>query len=412
MFDYRRLFKRRTLLQINTVVNSGSTGRIAEGIGKVVTNSGWRSFIAYGRWANSSQSELIKIGTKVDFFNHALKSYLFDCQGLASNGATKKLIYQIERLKPDIIHLHNIHGYYLNYPILFDYLSKASIPVVWTLHDCWPITGHCAHFSYVKCERWKVQCKQCPNQKSYPISWCFDNSYQNYLLKKRYFTSVPNLVLVSVSNWLNDLVHDSFFENQILRQIYNGIDTNFFRPIKRSDALLDEYGIPTKNFVLGVTNIWDKRKGLLDFIQLREVLPNFYSIVLVGLNKRQISALPHGIIGIQRTENVESLRRMYSNALAFINPTWEDNFPTTNLEALACGTPVITYRTGGSPEAVTPKTGFVVEQGDLAGIVSAVKTIAQKGKSIYVDACRERVVKYFDQNDRFREYLRLYQTLL
>lgn len=404
--------KKPVLLQINVVANSGSTGRIAEGIGQMAIKAGWESYIAYGRWANPSQSELIKVGTKRDVYSHVLQTRLFDRHGLASKVATKKLIRQVGQIKPDVIHLHNVHGYYLNYPLLFSYLAETGIPVVWTLHDCWAFTGHCAYFSYVGCEKWKEQCGRCPNKKDYPASWGLDNSTDNYRLKKKFFTSMPNLTLVPVSGWLDSLLPDSFLRNYVSRRIYNGIDTVAFRPVETSDAVLERYGIPTTYFVLGVTNVWDQRKGLRDFIRLREILPDSYSIVLVGLSKQQISGLPQGMIGIRHTERMESLRELYSGALAFVNLTWEDNFPTTNLEALACGTPVITYRTGGSPEAVTLETGFVVSQGDLKEVVQAIGQIARKGKAVYTDVCRKRAIRYFDKEKRFEEYIGLYQSLL
>lgn len=401
-----------TLLQINSVANTGSTGRIAEGIGQTAIKAGWKSFIAYGRYAYSSQSELIKIGNKWDIWNHVLQTRLFDKHGLTSKGSTKKLIQRIEQIKPDIIHLHNIHGYYLNYPVLFEYLSPSNIPVVWTLHDCWPFTGHCAYFSYLGCEKWKLQCKHCPNLKEYPTSFGLDNSNTNYLLRKKYFTSISNLTLVPVSDWLENLVHQSFLKKCYSQRIYNGVDTAIFHPMPTSNSILNKYPIPNSNFVLGVANVWEKRKGLQDFIQLRKFLPAFYSIVLVGLNSRQITELPNGIIGIQRTENIEQLRDLYASALAFVNPTWEDNFPTTNLESLACGTPVITYRTGGSPEAISPETSFVVEQGDIQGMVNAIEKICQEGKENYSKACRDRAVRYFNKEERFQEYIDLYNQIL
>lgn len=401
-----------TLLQINSVANTGSTGRIAEGIGLAAIKAGWKSYIAYGRYANPSRSELIKIGNKWDIWNHVLQTRLFDRHGLVSKQATKRLIQQIEEIKPDIIHLHNIHGYYLNYPILFEYLSKTNIPVVWTLHDCWPFTGHCAYFSYINCEKWKWQCKQCMNKKEYPTSLGLDNSNTYYLLRKKHFTSISNLTLVPVSDWLENLVRQSFLQNYQLKRIYNGVDTAIFHPMPTSNSILNKYSIPNSNFVLGVANVWEKRKGLQDFIQLRKILPTSYSIVLVGLNSRQIAELPNGIIGIQRTENVEQLRNLYASALAFVNPTWEDNFPTTNLESLACGTPVITYRTGGSPEAISPETGFIVEQGNIQGMVNAIEKICQEGKATYSKACRDRAVRYFNKEKQFQEYINLYNQIL
>lgn len=400
------------LLQINSVVNTGSTGRIAESIGQTAIKAGWKSYIAYGRYANPSQSELIKIGNKWDIWNHVLQTRLYDRHGLASKQSTKNLIRQIEEIKPDIIHLHNIHGYYLNYPILFDYLLKTNVPVVWTLHDCWAFTGHCAYFSNIGCEKWKRQCENCPNSKSYPASIGFDNSVINFRLKREYFFALSKLVFVPVSSWLDELVRQSFLEDCITKQIYNGIDSSVFCPIETLNMLFPQYGMSRWGFVLGVANGWGKRKGLQDFIRLRNLLPEEYLIVLVGLNQHQIKELPHGIIGIQRTENIEQLRELYASALAFVNPTWEDNFPTTNLEALACGTPVITYRTGGSPEAISPETGFVVEQGDIQGMVNAIKKICQEGKETYSKACRDRAVRYFNKEERFQEYIDLYNQIL
>ena len=401
-----------SLLQINSVANTGSTGRIAEGIGQTAIKAGWKSYIAYGRYANPSQSELIKIGNKWDVYNHVLQTRLFDRHGLASKSATKKFVKQIEKIKPDIIHLHNIHGYYLNYSVLFEYLSKTNIPVVWTLHDCWVFTGHCAYFSYLRCEKWKQQCKQCMNKKAYPTSLGLDYSDTNYLLKRKYFTSIPDLTLVPVSDWLDSLVRQSFLKNCHSKRIYNGVDTNIFHPISMFNSILNKYSIPNSNFVLGVANVWEKRKGIQDFMQLRKFLPASYLIILVGLNSQQIAELPQGIIGIQRTENAEQLRELYASALAFVNPTWEDNFPTTNLEALACGTPVITYRTGGSPEAISPETGFIVEQGDIQGMVSAIEKICQEGKDTYSKACRYRAVRYFNKEERFQEYIDLCNQIL
>lgn len=190
------------LLQINSIVNSGSTGRIAEEIGQTAIKAGWDSYIAYARKYGSSNSKLIKIGNNIDIKMHGLKTRMFDKHGLASKNATRNFITEIEKIKPDIIHLHNIHGYYINIEILFKYLKYSNIPIVWTLHDCWPITGHCTHFAFIGCEKWKSQCNNCPQKNSYPSSWLFDRSEKNFNLKKELFTSLPNLTLVPVSKWL------------------------------------------------------------------------------------------------------------------------------------------------------------------------------------------------------------------
>lgn len=401
-----------TILQINVTVNYNSTGRIAEDIGHLAIKKGWKSYIAYGRYPRKSLSQLIYIGSKKDTYIHALFTRLFDRHGLASKKATLQLIENIEKIKPNIIHLHNIHGYYLNYPILFRYLCNLSIPIVWTLHDCWAFTGHCVHFEFIGCERWKKGCYNCPQKRNYPRSIGLDRSYKNYFDKKTYFTSNRNLTIVTVSNWLLNLVSQSFLKSNRLKQIYNGVDLNVFSPYLNNEEILKKYNIKTKFYILGVTNVWTERKGLKDFIKLKDKIPNDCTIVLVGLTLQQLKALPEGIIGIQRTENITQLAQLYSAAILYLNLTYEDNFPTTNIEALACGTPVLTYKTGGSIEAVTDSTGFVVEQGDLDMVISAIKIVKNKGKNYYSQRCRKRAINYFDKEERYQEYFNLYNELL
>lgn len=402
----------RSIFQLNSVINSSSTGRIAEEIGQLAIKNEWKSYIAYGRNERESQSERIKIGNDLDIKWHGLQTRLFDRHGLASKKATIGLVEKIQEIKPDIIHLHNLHGYYLNIEILFHYLANADIPVVWTLHDCWPMTGHCSHFSFIGCDKWKTQCDHCPQKKEYPASYLIDRSSKNYQLKKELFTSVPKMTLVPVSNWLADIVKDSFMKGYPIKTIYNGVDTTVFSPCSNTETR-QRYKIPKNTFVmLGVASIWSQRKGLKDFVRLSESLKDDEIIILVGLSNQQMKHLPPKILCISRTENVHQLAELYSLADVFINPTWEDNFPTTNIEALACGTPVITYRTGGSPEAITSETGFVVEQGDLKGIRNAIDTIKSKGKAFYVGACRERAVRMFNKNKRYTEYLQLYEQML
>ncbi|WP_085537633.1 glycosyltransferase [Massilibacteroides vaginae] len=400
------------LIQINSVINSGSTGRIAEEIGQLAITHGWTSYIAYGRNDSESNSRKIKIGNSCYIRWHGIQTRLFDKHGLASKSATRQLIKQIEIIKPDIIHLHNIHGYYLNIEILFNYLASIDTPIVWTLHDCWPITGHCSHFSYVECEKWKTQCFSCPQKQEYPGSLFFDRSRQNFILKKNLFTSVKNLTLIPVSNWLNQIVSESFLNDASIKTIHNGINTDVFTPLENHLALRNKYAIQNQTVLLGVASVWSKRKGFDDFIKLSERLPNNIIIILVGLSKQQIKGLPQNIKGIQRTESVQELAELYNVADLFINPTWEDNFPTTNLEALACGTPVLTYRTGGSVESVTAETGFVIEQGDINAILQCVDEIEQRGKRFYSEACRNSALAFYKKEDRYAEYIELYNSLL
>lgn len=401
----------KKLLQINSVINSGSTGRIGEEIGQTAIAAGWESYIAYGRNERPSSSKLIKIGSDKDIKLHGLQTRLFDRHGLGSKGATTDFIRQIEKIKPDIIHLHNIHGYYINIEVLFQYLKKVNVPVVWTFHDCWPITGHCSHFTFVGCDKWKKLCYECPQKTSYPASYFIDRSKKNYILKKELFNSLPNLTLVPVSQWLSGVLEESFLQKYPIKVINNGINTEVFKPSEGS-AFRTKYSLDDKFILLGVASIWDERKGLKDFIELSKLLNSDYQIVLVGLTNKQIKQLPENILGIERTESVEGLAEIYASSDVFINPTYEDNFPTTNLESLACGTPVITYETGGSPEAIDESTGIVVEQGNINKLVDAINQIKSHDKQYYSDACVERAHRLYKKEDRYKEYIDLYESLL
>lgn len=397
------------ILQINVTCNWGSTGRIAEEIGQLIIDKGGENYIAYGRYKNNSKSNSIKIGNKIDIYCHLFQSRLFDKHGLCSKRATIKFIKQIQEISPDIIHLHNIHGYYLNYPILFNYLSNANIPVIWTLHDCWPFTGHCAYFDFVNCNKWIKQCHNCKALNTYPKAF-IDSSYSNYLIKKETLTKVPNMILVPVSNWLNNLISKSFLSHYKTYTIHNGINLDIFKPTI-DETIINKYHLKNRFIILGLTNIWAERKGLNDILKLNQLIDHdIFQIVLVGLTKKQIEQLPSSIVGIPRTDSIQDLVKLYSHAGAFINPTWEDNFPTTNLEALACGTPIITYDTGGSPEAIDEKTGYVIPKGDINKLYKAIKKV-QKG-SIKREDCRLRAEKLYNKEDRFKEYIDLYNSLL
>lgn len=401
----------KSVLQINSVVNSGSTGRIAEEIGQTAIAAGWESYIAYARNERPSQSELIKIGSDWDIRMHGLQTRLFDRHGLGSKSATLELVEKIEKIKPDIIHLHNIHGYYINVETLFKYLQNTKIPVVWTFHDCWPMTGHCSYFSFVGCEKWKTQCYECPQKKEYPASWLIDRSEKNFNLKKKLFTSLPNLTLVPVSKWLAGILEESFMKDFPIKVINNGINKEVFKPSADSDFRV-KHRLVNKFILLGVASIWSPRKGLKDFIALSKLLDSDYQIVLIGLTKKQIEQLPDNILGIERTESVEELAEIYAASDVYVNPTYEDNFPTTNLESLACGTPVITYKTGGSPEAIDYSSGIVVEQGNIDKLIEAINKIREKGKQFYSEACVKRAHRLYRKEDRYREYIELYEELL
>ena len=404
----------KTLLQINVVINKGSTGRIAEEIGQRAIAAGWKSHIAYGRDDRPSQSNKIRIGTDWDMRLHGVQTRVLDNHslGFSSRGATTKLIKRIDDIKPDIIHLHNLHGYYINIEVLFDYLATKDIPIVWTLHDCWAFTGHCTHFEAIGCMKWKTHCYECPLKTSYPASLLIDRSKKNFNDKRRFFNSVTNLNIIPVSNWLHNHLKESFLSSHNIQTIHNGIDLNVFSINGKTNEVREKYSVGDEFVVLGVSNIWNKGKGLNDFIELSNMLGDDTKIILVGMDKEQIGDLPKNIIGIERTESQQELAELYSMADLFVNPTYGDTFPTTNLESLSSGTPVLTYRTGGSPESVTKDTGFVVEQGDLDGVLAAINQVRQKGKGHYTSLCRQHAEQYFNKDDRYQEYLELYERLL
>ena len=393
--------RKKTLLQINVTANWGSTGKIAEQIGLCAMAHGWDSYIAYGRCCNPSRSHLIRIGNKFDTYLHYAEQRIFDNEGLCSRRATSRLICQIKTIKPDVVHLHNIHDHYLNYQLLFEYLNNTDINVVWTFHDCWAFTGHCFHFVTKKCKRWKTQCYGCPLQHEYPKT-LLDHSDENFSLKKNLFTKNKNLNIVACSEWMAQFVRESFLQDKLLYVIHNGVDLDIFKA-KPNEKIQKIFK------VLAVSNVWNKDKGIDDILTLRNLLPEDYTMTIVGLNEKQLKKLHLGIKGIQRTQNVQELVKLYSEADVLINPTYADTFPTVNLEALACGTPVITYRTGGSPEAIDEKTGVVVEQSDLEGLVEAIRLM--KENPLSSSDCRKRAEESFDKDKCFERYIELYESL-
>jgi putative colanic acid biosynthesis glycosyltransferase len=400
------------VLQINSVCGIGSTGRIATDIHAILKEEGFESYIAYGRDFPKNCETAIRVGNKLDNYAHVAKTRLFDQHGFGSKKATRDFIARLKELDPDVIHLHNIHGYYINVEILFEYIKEAKKPVVWTLHDCWAFTGHCAYFDYAGCDCWKIDGQHtCSQKRSYPASLLINNSRKNYNRKKRAFTGVENLTIVTPSNWLACLVKESFLNEYPVEVINNGIDLNEFQ-YTESD-FREKYNLMDKFVVLGVASTWDRRKGFKYFLELSQRIDNDVSIVLVGLSEKQLKNLPENIIGITRTNNVKELVEIYSAADAFVNPTLEDNFPTTNLEALACGTPVLSFNTGGSVESInSKKTGYIVEKGNLDGLVQTLKEVKLNSKSHYYSACVDSANKLYDKNLTFSKYTKIYQNYI
>ncbi len=400
------------LLQICVEGNTGSTGRLAEALGKLAIENNWVSYIAHGRFSRPSQSKIIKIGTKLDVAFHGLLTRLFDMHGLGSRKATMTLIKTIDDIKPDIIHLHHLHGYYINIKILFNYLAKQSIPVIWTFHDCWSFTGHCAHFDYVGCNKWKTECSICPQKHEYPASFFIDRSNKNFHLKKELFTSVSNLTIVPVSGWLGNVVGKSFLKSIPRTVIYNGINTDLFRENIDNEECKQRYSLMNKFVILGVANPWSRKKGLFDFIELSKRIDENMLIVMVGLTKSQIKTLPSNILGLSRTENQAQLKDLYSASDVFLNLSVEETFGLTTAEALACGTPAIVYDSTACPEIVDSETGFVVAKGDIDGILDSIRFVERSGKKKFSQNCRKRAVSFFNLGDRLNDYFKLYKKVL
>lgn len=394
------------VLAINVTANWGSTGKIAEQIGGLAEKEGWECYLAFGRACNPSRLRTFRVGWGLEVKVHYFINRFLDSEGLGSRCATRKLIRFIDKIKPDIIHLHNIHGHYLNYPMLVKHINKRGIPVVWTLHDAWIITGHCYLFGGTGCEKWETECHHCPMAFKYGL----DRSRQNIRRKKRLFTSLKQVELVTVSNWLKNVIGKSFMKDYPCRTIYNGIDLNVFRP--RVSDWKKRLGLEARYMILGVATAWDERKGFNDYMKLATLLPPSYTIMLVGLTDDMITKLPQNVMGMGKTKSQEELAALYSIADVVTSLSVSESMGMTPVEGMACGTPAIVYDNTAQPELVTPETGKIVKTGDVAAVKEAILELCTKGKSYYSEACRERVITHFDKNNNFREYLELYNEII
>lgn len=396
-------------IQINSVCGYGSTGKISVYISKLLSQSDIENYVMYGV-GDSDYENGIKFGSQINMRSHQIKTRLLGKHGFYSKHATKSLIKKIIEIDPDIIHLQNIHGHYLNVELLFDYLSRAGKPVIWSLHDCWGFTGHCAHFDYIGCEKWKSGCHDCPQLLEYPKSLIFDRSKSSYRDKKKLFTSVEDLTIITTSDWIDGLVKESFLKDISTVIIKDGIDLDIFKPMDSNFRV--ENNLEDKFIILGVANLWLKKKGYDYFLELADKIKEDEIIILVGVTEEQKNNLPENIMGITRTDSVSELVEIYSTADVFLNPTLEEVFGLVNMESLACGTPVVTFDTGGSPEAIDENTGLVVKRDDLEAMVKAKDEIKLKGKSHYEKYCIERVRSHFDKTKKYSEYVDLYKGLI
>lgn len=393
------------VLQINVTSGEGSTGKICEGISFVAKHNDIDNLIIYSS-GYSKNSCSRKVGSYLYMKLQALKSRILGNYGFNSHFATYKLVSEIKKFAPDIVHLHNLHGHNVNLAMLFGFLKKNNIKIIWTFHDCWAFTAYCSHFAMVGCNKWQFGCYKCPQVKS--SSWFFDRSKTLYKRKKKLFSSL-DLTIVTPSKWLAGLVKQSYLKEYPVKVINNGIDLNIFKPTESN--FREKYNIGDKFIVLGVAFGWGVRKGLDVFIELSKRLDNEkYQIVLVGTDDKVDKLLPKNIISIHRTQNQTELAEIYTAADVFANPTREENYPTVNMEAVACGTPIITFNTGGSLEILTEKIGMVVDCDDLGGLQHGIEEICEYELFSTVD-CIEHSKK-FDMNERFQEYIDLYRCII
>lgn len=392
------------VVQINATCGIGSTGKICVGISELLTKANIENYILYSSRSNGYP---LGISCSDDRYikTQALKAKLLGNYGFQSRKATRNILSGLERIQPDIVHLHNIHGHDCDLEMLFAYFKKTGTRLVWTFHDCWAFTGYCPHFTMANCDRWRHGCGNCPQRRDY--SWLFDRSAELFAAKKRLLQE-RNLMIATPSQWLADLVQQSFLKEYPVRVIPNGIDLAVFRPIE-SD-FRRKYGLEDKKIVLGVSFGWDVRKGLDVFIEMARCLPDDYRIVLVGTNAETDRYLPSNVISVHRTQNQKELAEIYSAADVLVNPTREENYPTVNMEAIACGTPVVTFRTGGSPEMLDSTCGAVVARDDLDALEQEIIRVCED-RPFPKDQCIAKAQE-FDQKQRLKEYLQLYERVI
>lgn len=396
------------VVQINSVAN-GSTGKIMLNIAETVRNQGGTVHTFSERKPNAHIPPNHNVfGSFAENLIHRGFSVITGISGTGSYFGTKKLLRQLDKISPDIIHLHNLHGWYINIPMLFHYIRKKKIKTVWTLHDCWAFTAQCSHFTVEKCDKWKTGCYKCPRYRLYPYTWV-DRTRRMYKLKKKWLTGLDDMTIVTPSAWLGNLVKQSFLKDYPVQVINNGIDLSIFKPTP-SD-FREKHQLQNKKIVLGVASGWTDRKGLDVFIELsRQLDPEIYQIVLVGTDCAVDKLLPEGILSIHRTQNPQELAEIYTAADVFVNPTKEDSFPTVNIEALACGTPVITFETGGSAEIIDATCGLSVVCEDISSMASAIQKVCQN-TYFSTAGCTTRAAEY-DMHNKFAQYYELLRTIL
>ena len=388
------------IVQINVTCGVGSTGKICLAVSRLLNDKGVENYILFSE-EYSDYEYGIKYADKLSIKLEALKSRVFGNYGFNSKTLTKKLIGKLDEINPDVVHLHNLHGHGCNLRMLFNYFKEKKIKLFWTFHDCWAFTGYCPHFDMVGCDKWQTECGNCPQKGAY--SFFFDKSDKLYNKKKELFSDL-DLTIITPSEWLRSLVKESFLKDYEVLVINNGIDLDVFKP--RDSAFREKYGIKDEFLILGVAFNWDERKGIDVFCDLANSLPEDCRIVLVGTNDSTRAILPKNVIAIDRTENQQELAEIYSACDLFVNATREDTFPTVNIEALACGTPVLTFRTGGSAEIIDDTCGMAVAKNDTEALKKAVMNI-KENRPFTKEACLEKSAEYH-KDAKFKQYAEIY----
>ena len=399
-----------TIISIN-LGNFGSTGNIAREIGELyMLKTGNKYFYAYPWDKNNvkkKENDIVIVGK---FFRSIQKiiGYYFGRLNTGLIIHTAIFLHKIKKINPAIIHLHNIHNNFLNHKMLFSFIKKNNYKVIWTLHDCWSFTGQCAHFDYIKCDKWKNGCSSCPQYNLVYPKTHIDKTKDSWLSKKKMFTDLKNVTIVTPSCWLSDLVKESFLNKYSIEIINNGIDTLIFKPIENNFRIKNS--LTNKFIVLGVAYEWCQRKGIDIFIRLAKELNNDFAIVLVGTIDKKSYNLPSNIILIDKTNNQKELAMLYSSSDVFVNASREENYPTVNMEALCCGTPVITFNSGGSGEMINNKCGHIIEKDNFDKMK---EKIIELKENYYINRSECLIkAREFNKNDKYFEYLKLYNKII
>jgi len=394
----------KKLVQINVVCN-GSTGRIMCDIAKEANNVGMETYCFYGRGLPNKDLNCIKFGNKFSILLHGLLAR-FGFNGYGSYFATKKLINNLKAINPDIIHLHNIHGYYINLKLLFNYLkNEYKGKIVWTLHDCWAFTGHCSFFVMAGCDKWKKECCNCPQLDCYPKT-LIDTSRKEFVLKKKMFSGINNMIITTPSNWLKKVVENSFLNEYQVECVYNGVDRSIFHKHVVSNSFFEKHPeLKNKKIILGIANVWSERKGLKYFLDLSTRIPSDYKIVLVGLSDKQISELPNNILGLKRTESIEELAELYSNSHVFYNPSFEETFSLVTAEAMSCALPVIVFDSS-APSELVGNHDLIINK----ALFRSVEDVTQEVVDYITKKNHKRIENTKFSNEKMiKAYLKLYK---